>query len=120
MSVGFELVNASKKEMISFAHLPVNTKSEIIRNPVSASIIAWYLSEYQGDEIQFVSDTYDDWPFSIGMKSDLSKYTDVTDETLATLIHLGILKDVGFEFQDPDEPNLVFIRAIRHCGVIET
>jgi len=116
MSVGLELVNASRKEIISFAHLPVNTKSEIIRNPVSASIVTWYLAEHQGDEIQFVSDTYDDWPFSLGIKSDLYLFKDVTDKYLNTLISLGVLKDNGFEFQDPDEPNNVYIRAIEHIG----
>ena len=51
MSIGYELINQTKKEKISFYHLPVNTKKEIAGNPVSASIVSWYILDNQGDEI---------------------------------------------------------------------
>ena len=43
MGVGYILVNGTKQELISFAHLPVNTMREIAGNSVSASVTAWYL-----------------------------------------------------------------------------
>ena len=71
MGVGYILVNQTKKQVIWFAKLPVNTMEEIAGNPASASIVTWYLFQNQGDAIQFVSDTYDEWPFSEGSREDL-------------------------------------------------
>ena len=112
MSTGYELINQSKKEKISFYHLPVSTKNEIAGNPVSASIVSWYILNNQGDEIQFVSDTHDDWPFSSGVRGDHENYADQTELLITKLISLGILQDNGISYQDEDDPENVYIRAI--------
>ncbi len=112
MSTGYELINQTKKEKISFYHLPVSTINEISGNPVSASIVTWYMLNNQGDEIQFVSDTNNDWPFSSGIRGDQENYQDKTDSLITKLINMGILKDNGIAYQDEDDPKNVYIRAI--------
>jgi hypothetical protein len=112
MGAGFELVNNTKKEKISFLHLPVNTKREITGNPVSSAIVSWYLFKNQGDEIQFVSNTYEDWPFTSGNKSDLQNYKDKTDSIIIELIENKIIQDNGIAWKDKDEPESVFIRDL--------
>lgn len=112
MGVGYQLINQTKKEKLSFYHLPVNTMREIAGNPVSASLVAWYLLENQGDEIQFVSDTYDDWPFISGSRGDHLKYPDQTERLINKLIDVGILEDNGSDFQDEDDSESIYIRAI--------
>ncbi|NMP16344.1 hypothetical protein [Thalassotalea sp. Y01] len=120
MAVGFELVNISKNETIGFLHLPVITKMEIVRNPVSSLLVTYYLSENQGDLIQFVSDTYDDWPFSFGKKSDMNNFEDVTDIYIDKLIRSNLIIDCGFEYQDEDEPDNVYIRSLKCCSETTT
>ncbi len=112
MSVGYSLVNFSKKEQLLFSHLPVSTRNEIESNPVTAFLVSWYRDLYPDDEIEFVSDTYDDWPFKAGFKSDLSHYQDITDQKVKELIKLGHLIDLGIEWEDEDEPDKVFIRRL--------
>lgn len=56
MSAGYELINITKKEKISFSHLPVNAMREITGNPVSSAITTWYLMKNSGDEIGSVPD----------------------------------------------------------------
>ncbi len=115
MGIGFILVNQSKKETITFIHLPVNTKKEIAGNPVSAAIVSWYLFKNQGDQIQFVSDSNNDWPFKTGNKEHLSDYEDKTDSIISELIESGILIDNGISWSDEDEPSTVYIRDISNC-----
>lgn len=114
MSVGYQLVNQSKKERIIFSHLPVSTRREIAGHPVSAALVSWYLLENQGDEIQFVSDTYDDWPFNSGCRDDVGSYPDRTDRLIESLIEAGLLRDDGIAWRDEDEPQTVFERDIRN------
>lgn len=114
MSAGYELVNQTKKEKISFFHLPVSTRNEIVGNPVSASIVSWYMLNNQGDNIQFVSDTYEDWPFLSGQRGDQKKYPDQTESLISKLINLGVLKDNGIAYQDEDAPENIYIREISH------
>lgn len=114
MSIGYELINQTKKEKISFLHLPVSTRSEIVGNPVSASIISWYMLNNQGDNIQFVSDTHGDWPFLSGEQGDKRKYPDQTELLITKLISLGVLKDNGIAYQDEDDPENIYIREIIH------
>ncbi len=56
MGTDFCLVNRSKKERITFAHLPCTKSREITGNPVCAAIVTYYLIENAGDEIFFVSE----------------------------------------------------------------
>ena len=113
MSVGYILVNQTKKERISFIHIPATTAKELAGNPVSAAIIAWYMLENLGDNISFVSDTYDDWPFS-GDHIQLSEYTDMTDKVVAALIDAQILVDEGIAWADEGEPDKIYERALRN------
>ena len=63
MGVEYILINETKKEQITFIHLNGSKKSELAGNAAQSAITTWYLLSNQGDQIQFVSDTYDDWPF---------------------------------------------------------
>jgi hypothetical protein len=112
MSVEYTLVNQTKKEVISFAHLNGSKIKELAGNPAQSAIATWYLLNNSGDDIQFVSDTYDDWPFKSGNKQDLNCYPDRTNEVLSTLIENGILKDNGYLYIDQDEPNTVYVKDI--------
>jgi hypothetical protein len=114
MGVGYKLVNQTKKEQISFIHIPANTARELAGNPVSAAIIAWYMLENRGDNIAFVSDTYDDCPFPTSEKKKLSEYADKTNEVVTSLIDAGILTDDGVSWADEDEPDTVYERALRN------
>lgn len=112
MGVEYILVNQSKREMISFAHLNGSKMRELVGNAAQSAIVTWYLLNNQGDEIQFVSDTYEDWPFKDGRKADVGSYPDKTDEVLDVLIAQNILKDIGMLYVDDDEPHNVFIRNV--------
>jgi hypothetical protein len=114
MGVGYQLVNPSKRELISFAHLSVSTRNEIVGNPVSAALATWYLFKNPGCNIEFVSDTYDDWPFTIGSRSEIPTYLDVTESLINELICEGILEDQGIAYADEQEPRSIYIRAIRN------
>lgn len=114
MSVGYVLVNFSKKEIISFAHVGTTSALELAGNVASSSITTWYLLKNIGDSIAFVSDTYDDWPFEFGTKSDLKSYEDVTNKVIRELLEEHILSDFGLSYIDENEPDEVFIRDLRN------
>jgi hypothetical protein len=115
MSVGYNLVNHTRREWIIWAHLPVSTRSELITNPVSGAITVWYLLHHPGDRIAFVSDSLGDWPFPDGSPDELATYREITDELVRKLCDEGFLRDDGMEWVDEDEPDRVYIRAIRAC-----
>ena len=112
MGVEYILVNETKKEMVSFVHLNGSKMRELAGNAAQSAITTWYLLNNQGDEIQFVSDTYDDWPFHSGSKEQAGHYTDQTDALINTLIEKEILHDNGLLYADEDEPESVYIRDI--------
>ncbi|HNB51151.1 MAG TPA: hypothetical protein PK530_04380 [Anaerolineales bacterium] len=114
MGVGYFLVNYSKKEIVRFSHIPASTAHELAGNPVSAAIITWYLLKHPGDQIAFVSDTYEDWPFPEGTHDELSTYDEMTDVIVNALITEKILRDEGILWADEDEPERVFIRVLRN------
>jgi hypothetical protein len=93
MGVGYTLANQTKKEKVSFLHIPAKTARELAGNSVSAAMVAWYMLENRGDNIAFVSDTYDDWPFP-GDYRQLSEYIEMTDKVVDSLIDAEILVDV--------------------------
>lgn len=72
MPVGHILVNYTKGEKIAFEHVSASSEYEIAGNPATTAIVSWYLLQNAGDSFAFVSDTYDDWPFS-GRKKDLEE-----------------------------------------------
>ena len=112
MSVGYTLVNNSRKEQIMFLHLPVSTMREILGNPVSSYIVDWYKQQHTSDDIDFVSDTYDDWPFETGSREDLADYEEITEAIIASLVEKGAIIDNGLDWQDEDEPETIFIRDL--------
>lgn len=113
MGVQYYLVNQTKKEMITFAHLSGSKKRELAGNGPQSAIVTWYLLENQGDKIQFVSDTYNEWPFESGCIDDLSNYPDQTDQVVSDLIDQGVLEDNGMLFVDDEEPDRVYERDIK-------
>jgi hypothetical protein len=114
MGVGYTLVNYTKKEMVMFSHIPAEKARELAGNPISATMTTWYLLQNLGDEISFVSDTYDDWPFPNGSKEDMNHYQEVTEQLVDSLINVGILKDEGKEWADEEEPELIYMRALKN------
>jgi hypothetical protein len=94
MGVGYTLVNQTKKEKLSFLHIPAKAARELAGNPTSAEMIVWYLLENRGDNIAFVSDTYDDWPFP-GDDKQLSGYREMTDKVVDSLVDAEIFVDEG-------------------------
>ncbi len=120
MGVGFELVNYTKRERILFMHIPASKKHELAGNPAASAITTWYLLENPGDEISFISDTYDDWPFRGGSRDDLSQYLEVTGQVVDQLMVAGILKDYGKTHIDPDEPDHVYTRDLRNAWMIDS
>jgi pyridoxine/pyridoxamine 5'-phosphate oxidase len=113
MGVGYMLVNYTKKEMIRFSHIPASKARELAGNPVSAAMVTWYMLENCGDNIAFVSDTYDDWPFP-GDDKQLSDYLEITNQVVDSLINAEILVDEGIEWADEDEPDTIYMRALRN------
>lgn len=112
MGIQYILINETKKEQISFQHLNGSTARELAGNPVQASIVTWYLLSNAGDEIQFISDTHEDWPFRTGNKNDSMGYTDKTNEVIDILINSSILEDRGYLYCDPEDPDNVFIKNV--------
>lgn len=118
MGVGHCLINNTKKEKISFFHLPAETASEITGNPVTSAITTWYLIKNSGDEIGFVPDQYydEDWPYKGISWTEINDYKDVTDDIISELLNINVLKDIGVEFYDEDDPN-VFIRVLKNIWI---
>jgi hypothetical protein len=115
MGTCYILVNQTKKEHISFIHIPASKARELAGNPVSAAITTWYMLENRGDHIAFVSDDpSDDWPFPNGMIGEWSDYTDVTNDVVKSLIEADILLDDGIAWADEDEPDTIYERALRN------
>ncbi|VUD69450.1 hypothetical protein TDB9533_04820 [Thalassocella blandensis] len=112
MGVEYVLINETKKEMISFSHLNGNKKRELAGNFAQSSIVTWYLLQNQGDQIQFVSDTSDDWPFESGSRDVCFSYPDRTEQILKQLIEQEILKDLGYLYRDEDDPENVYVKNI--------
>lgn len=115
MSVGYCLINKTKKEKISFLHLPVETAKEITGNPVASAITTWYLIKNSGDEIGFVPDQYyeEERSFKDVSWEDIVTYEDLTDEIISELIEAKIFIDNGIKVFDKDEPD-VYIRRLKN------
>lgn len=111
MSVSYRLVNFSKEQIISFAHLPVSTKNEICGHFVSAKIVSLYMLDNIGDEISFVSDQCDEinWKLSVPTAS-VNSYQDVTEVYLCKAESIGIIKGRRKDILDNDEPHVFLWR----------
>ena len=93
--------------------------NEITGNEVSAYIVEWYKGRNPSDEIDFVSDTYDDWPFSQGSRDNLQNYNEITEDVVNTLLNEGALIDNGITWRDEDEPDKIFIRDLVLANITE-
>jgi hypothetical protein len=112
MGVGYCLINNTKKECISYIHIPANTAKELTGNPVAAAITSWYLLKNSGDEIGFVPDQYNEknWTYKDVSEKEILNYKDLTDEIVEELIELKILENNGIAIIDEDEPELYMRR----------
>jgi hypothetical protein len=115
MSVGYYLINKTKKEQVTFSHLPAETARELTGNPVTSAITTWYMHKNLGDEISFIPDQYCENEYSLKGASldEILDYDDVTNLLIEDLISLGILKDNGVEHLFDDEPE-VYIRRLEN------
>ncbi len=114
MGVWYELVNVTKHERVGFAHLGTVKAQELAGNPASAAVVTWYLLHNRGDEIGFVSDDSNDWPFSSGSQREALSWPDMTEQVVNELLHEKILSDNGFRWQDQDDLEL-YVRDLQNC-----
>jgi hypothetical protein len=115
MGVCYDLVNQTKRERITFIHLPANKASELTLHAATAGIVTWYMLHNLGDQISFVSDSHDEWPFPEGSRDDMYTYPDMTEIIVDRLIREGILIDEGKDVFFDDEPD-IYIRRLRLNG----
>jgi hypothetical protein len=107
------LWNSTKRERIAFEHVAATTPREVAGNPAASAIVAWYLIQNPGDQISVL--TEGNVPPELNCTySEALKLPDRTEAVVAALIAEGILKDVGFQFRDEDEPETVFVRDLRN------
>lgn len=97
-----------------------NKPRELAGNPAQAAVTTWYMLENQGDSIQFVSDTTDDWPFKTSSKSDLNNYRDATMEYIGRLIKQGVLENNGMLYQDEDDPENIYTLDLQNIWLKNT
>lgn len=115
MALTYHLVNLTRKEIILFSHINASTKRELAGNNAAASIISWYLLEYIGDNIVFINEEN---KLNLPL-DDIYKWPDVTNQIVEMLISEGILKDYGRIYEDPDDPDNIFIRDLRNIWNFE-
>ena len=120
MGVEFTLVNESKKECIGFLHMNGSKARELAGNPAQAAVVTWYMLENQGDSIQLVSDTYDDWPFNNSNRKDLKDYEDVTMKYVGYLIEHGVLANEGMSYVDEDDPDNIYTLNLKNVWLNNT
>ncbi len=91
MSVGFILVNMTKKERLNWSHLSFSSKQEILRSPVGRALVTSYMLENAGDSIFFVPELIElGWPAGLDNKT-LWSFSDVTEAHLEKLEKQGLL-----------------------------
>ena len=113
MGTPYELVNITKKEIVSFFRIPASKARELAGNPVSSAITTWYLLTHLGDQITFMSTQEPIWPLESGSIRDVDEFTDVTDQIVEELIQNKILVDEGKVFYFDDEPE-IYDRKLRN------
>jgi hypothetical protein len=115
MGVGYDLVNQTKRERITFTRLGANTALELTIHAATAGIVTWYMLHNLGDHISFVSDSNDEWPFPEGSRDDMYTYPDMTEIIVDRLVQEKILIDDGKEIFFDDEPD-IYERRMRLDG----
>jgi hypothetical protein len=107
------LWNVTKREQIVFEHVAATSPREVAGNPAASAIVTWYLIQNPGDQISIL--TEGNVPPELNCTyAQASKLPDRTEAVVAALIAEGILKDVGFQYRDEDEPETVFVRDLRN------
>jgi|SRR5882672_3404453 len=119
MPTHYTLVNHTRREKVTFVHIPAGSKRELAGNSIAAAISTWYHLEHPGDLIAYVSESGGDWPFPGGSRRDLSGYRDVTDDVVKHLVEADILRDDGREIFDENEPD-VYMRRLRNVWMRDT
>jgi hypothetical protein len=114
MGIAYQIVNLTKREKITFAHLGTCTKNELAGNPVSAAITTWYLLGNLGDHIIFIPDIYDIWPITQLSLEAFHKLPDMTDNVVNSLIQNKLITDYGKRWMDEYEPETIYIRDLRN------
>lgn len=116
MGLQYDLVNQTKREIIHFGgQIPAGKPLELVAYPPAGSMVIGYLLRHPGDEIAFVDDHGETWPFVQGSWPDHLSYRDVTNEVIEALIEQGTLRDEGREFFDDGDPE-VYARKLRVDG----
>jgi hypothetical protein len=113
MGITYQLVNITKREMIRFSHIPASKMIELAGNPVSASMVTWYLLNHLGDQITFVSTAEGIWPLSTGSIEDVAEFPDMTDKIVEDLIGKDILIDEGKDYYFEDDAE-IYGRKLRN------
>ena len=113
MGTTYQLVNLTRGELIGFSHIPTAKALELAGNPVSASMVTWYLLNHLGDQITFVSIADGIWPLSSGSIEDIAGFPDKTEKIVEDLIGKGILIDEGRDYYFEDEPE-IYDRKLRN------
>lgn len=110
MTVGFQLVNATKRERVLFLHIPASTRWELAADPIAATMIAWYMLNNFRDDVSFVPDDESFWPFDSISPAEAAQFREVTDEIVQALIAEDLVVDQGIEILDENDPEMYFRR----------
>jgi hypothetical protein len=81
----------TKKERLSWSHLSINSKQEILHSPVGRALVTGYVLDNTGDSIVFVPELVElGWPEGLDNKT-LRSFSDVTEAQLEKLEKQGLL-----------------------------
>ena len=111
MGVTYELVNADRRNKVSFRRLAAWKRQELIGDPVTSALTTAYVFDHPGDRIAFVPDIGPS-PFLDLPLVEINDLDDLTDTYIARLVNDGILSDHGVL----DNPNIdppSYLRDIR-------
>ena len=111
MGVTYELVNADRRNKISFRRLAAWKQMELIGNPATSALTTAYLFDHAGDRIAFVPDVGPS-PFHDLSLGEMNDFDDLTDVYISRLVNDGILLDDGI-LDDPDIDPPNYLRNIR-------
>jgi len=114
MGAYYSLINATKKEQLSFTHVNAAKAREMPGNPASAAIVTWYLIKNRGDYISFITDEDIDCPIQGIDIREILNWPDVTDRVIDELINEEILGDFGKSYIDEDDPDNIYLRDLRN------
>lgn len=118
MGSTYVLLNLSRLEYISFLHMSVAKRGEIMDSAVAALVANYYLLMHPGDHITYIVNWEVPPTMADGSPFDWQRYEDKTGEVIAALIEHELIKDLGRYWvtdTPEDEPNL-YMRKLRFIG----